>query len=207
MEKENKKPRKTDHRTLYTKKLIQDSLLAVLYHKNFEQITVTEVCKRANITRATFYLHYKTLTDVLDELLTEALETAEKNVHNPDKDVDQILNLLHYNKESSVIGHESMLPVTQKVGQLSKYRPIFKDETLSSYVVNKIYQSQRRKLVPVFMDHFNLSQKEAEMLVLFIINGTFSVNKAMNWTKDETWYEIHAMLMKFAAGGYDNLKK
>ena len=57
------------------------------------------------------------------------------------------------------------------------------------------------------MDHFSLSQKEAEMLVLFIINGTFSVNKAMNWTKDDTWYEIHAMLMKFTAGGYDNLKK
>lgn len=202
-----KKQRKTDHRTLYTQKNIQNSLLDVLYTKNFEQITVTEVCKRANITRATFYLHYKTLTDVLDELLTEALETAEKNIRNPDKDIDQILNLLHNNKESPVIGHESMLPVTQKVGQLSKYHPIFKDETLSSYVVNKIYQSQRKKLVPAFMEHFSLSQKEAEMLVLFIINGTFSVNKAMNWTKDESWYKIQAMLMKFAAGGYDNLRK
>lgn len=62
MEKETEKKsknRKTDRRTLYTKNVIKDALLDALKEKPFEQITVTDVCRRAEITRATYYLHYQ----------------------------------------------------------------------------------------------------------------------------------------------------
>ena len=47
------KNRKTDRRTLYTRNAIKDALLEALGDKTFEQITVTDVCRRAEITRAT----------------------------------------------------------------------------------------------------------------------------------------------------------
>ena len=84
------KNRKTDRRTLYTKNVIKDALLEALEDKNFEQITVTDVCRRAEITRATYYLHYQSLTEVLDELLGDALQMAEEDCENPDDDVQQI---------------------------------------------------------------------------------------------------------------------
>ena len=77
------KNRKTDRRTLYTKNVIKDALLEALEDKNFEQITVTDVCRRAEITRATYYLHYQSLTEVLDELLGDALQMAEEDCENP----------------------------------------------------------------------------------------------------------------------------
>ena len=49
----NAKSRKTDRRTLYTQNAIKDALLEALGEKNFEQITVTDICRRAEITRAT----------------------------------------------------------------------------------------------------------------------------------------------------------
>ena len=69
--------RKTDRRTLITKEMIKDALLTLLQHTRYEKITITALCKQAEITRTTFYLHYDNLDDVLDELLDEALRLSE----------------------------------------------------------------------------------------------------------------------------------
>ena len=186
------KTRKTDRRTLYTRNVIKDALLDALSEKNFEQITVTDVCRRAEITRATYYLHYQSLTEVLDELLIDALQLAEESTVNPNADAEQIAELLTSDGTASFRANESLLPVCHRVAQLPKYQIIFHDETISGYVVNQIYQWQRPRLVPSFMKELGITKKEAEMLTLFIINGTYSVNKALHWKKDETWYHVHA---------------
>ena len=43
------------------------AFLALLEEKNFEYITVKELCKRADVNRSTFYLHYESMTDLLAE--------------------------------------------------------------------------------------------------------------------------------------------
>lgn len=201
------KNRKTDRRTLYTRSVIKDALLEALSEKNFEQITVTDVCKRAEITRATYYLHYQTLTEVLDELLSDALQMADDNCQTPDSDALQIMSLLGKGGASHLKENESMLPVCHRVAQLPKYQVIFHDETISGYVVNRIFQCQRGRLAPVFMKAFGIPKKEAEMLTLFVITGTYNVNKALNWKKDDLWYAVHSMLLKFSSGGYQTLEK
>lgn len=201
------KNRKTDRRTLYTKNTVKDALLEALEEKSFERITVTDVCRRAEITRATFYLHYQTLTEVLDELLSDALRMAEDNCENPDADILQILHLLAGVRPEHLKDKESLLPVCHRVAQLPKYQVIFHDETISNYVVNRIFQSQKQNLVPVYMDACRLSKKEAEMLTLFVITGTYNVNKALNWTKNDAWYKIHSMLFRFMSGGYAEMEK
>ena len=99
-----------------------------------------------------------------------------------------------------------MLPVCHRVAQLPKYQVIFRDETIFGYVVNKIYQYQRIRLVPVFIDSLGLSKKEAEMLTLFVITGTYHVNKALNWKENNLWYIVQSMLLNFTSGGYKALE-
>ena len=43
------------------------AFLALLEEKDFEYITVKELCKRADVNRSTFYLHYENMTDLLAE--------------------------------------------------------------------------------------------------------------------------------------------
>lgn len=199
------KSRKTDRRTLYTRNVIKDALLDALTEKSFEQVTVTDVCRRAEITRATYYLHYQSLTEVLDELLSDALQMAAEDCETPDDDVLQILSLLAGEQPDHLKEKESLLPVCHRVAQLPKYQVIFHDETISNYVVNRIFQCQRKKLAPAFMKVLNLSKKEAELLTLFVITGTYNVNKALNWKKNDTWYKVHSMLLRFTSGGYERL--
>ena len=69
--------RKIDRRTLYTLSVIKDAFLELLKNTSFSKINVTAVCKQADITRATFYLHYQDIYAVLDEVLDEALQISE----------------------------------------------------------------------------------------------------------------------------------
>ena len=68
------KPRKTDRRTLYTKGVIKDAFLAALKTKSYDRITVSDLCKVAEINRSTFYLHYADALAVFDEILDELLD-------------------------------------------------------------------------------------------------------------------------------------
>lgn len=58
----------------YTKKVIRDAFLSLLREKNVKQITVTELCRLADINRATFYKHYRDAFDLLEQLEAGALD-------------------------------------------------------------------------------------------------------------------------------------
>ena len=57
------KKRKTDRRTLYTRKVIKEALLELLNEKKFDKISVSQLCQQAEITRTTFYSHYNNISD------------------------------------------------------------------------------------------------------------------------------------------------
>ena len=68
-----KKTRKTDRRTLYTRMVIKDALLSLLADKEYADVTIADLCREAEINRGTFYLHYSNLHEVLEELFDDAL--------------------------------------------------------------------------------------------------------------------------------------
>lgn len=58
-----------------THKAIMDALLELLQTKNIKQVTVSELCRRVNINRSTFYEHFLDVSDVLEKIVEEL--TAE----------------------------------------------------------------------------------------------------------------------------------
>jgi len=64
----------TDRRTRYTRKAIKDAYIELLTELPSSKITVTEVCRRADINRGTFYLHYEALPDVMEDMENEVFE-------------------------------------------------------------------------------------------------------------------------------------
>lgn len=58
---------KSESKYFHTAVKMDKAFLSLLEHKDFEYITVKEICNTANVNRSTFYLHYETIGDLLDE--------------------------------------------------------------------------------------------------------------------------------------------
>ena len=50
---------------------MDEALITILEKKDFEYITIMEICEAAGVNRSTFYLHYDTIEDLLEETLEE----------------------------------------------------------------------------------------------------------------------------------------
>ena len=61
-----------DKRASKTRDAIIAAWMALLPEKKNQRITVTELAKRANIARKTFYLHYETPEDVMRDAAGES---------------------------------------------------------------------------------------------------------------------------------------
>ena len=68
------KSHKTDRRTLHTRDLLGDALIALMQEKPFDEITVQNVLDRAGVARSTFYLHYSNKDDLLLSDIEDFLE-------------------------------------------------------------------------------------------------------------------------------------
>ncbi len=93
---------KTDARVRYTKLVLRDSLLHFLKTKPIQQITVTEVCERAQINRATFYKHYQNCGDLLAQIENELIADYETTLQYMDAFdgthlLDAIFDTIHHN--------------------------------------------------------------------------------------------------------------
>ena len=55
-----------DRRVKYTKKVIKDTFIDLLSEKDINKVTVSEICKIADINRATFYRYYLDVFDLLE---------------------------------------------------------------------------------------------------------------------------------------------
>lgn len=58
---------KSESKYFHTAERMDEALLSLLLEKDFEYITVKDICARAGVNRSTFYLHYENTTDLLAE--------------------------------------------------------------------------------------------------------------------------------------------
>ena len=68
-----------DKRVKNTIKAIRNALFEMLSEKPLNRISVTELCKRAGVNRATFYLHYTDIYDLLDKIELSYVEEMREN--------------------------------------------------------------------------------------------------------------------------------
>ena len=52
--------------------------MGLLRIKPYSKITVTELCRLADINRGTFYIHYFDVDDVLDDIVTESFSDVSQ---------------------------------------------------------------------------------------------------------------------------------
>lgn len=73
MEREGKK--KAEYRSsIRSKALIKEALLSLMIEKPFEKISISDIVRRADINRGTFYAHYSNTSDVLKSISASVVD-------------------------------------------------------------------------------------------------------------------------------------
>ncbi len=106
--------KKEDGRIRYTKMRIRTAFHELIQEMDHEKITVTAICNRAEINRATFYKYYLDVPDLVDKLQDETInELAEKLDFTAKNNTTEefLIKTLAFIKNNSD-GHSNLISVT-----------------------------------------------------------------------------------------------
>lgn len=154
---------KGNRRTLYSKKVIIDAFLLLLQEKNINKITVTEICKEADINRGTFYSHYSDPFDLMRSIEEDMIEKMMSTInHSGDKSLYGILNLILNNKE---------------------FFKIILNEKSSSRVLNTILNSTYESTIAEKRQLPNANETLLEYYFIYSAGGT--IEAIRKWINDD----------------------
>ena len=157
---------KDNRRTLVTKNLLKESLLELLKDKPLEKITVTEIAKRADINRGTFYLHYDSpkglFADTENELMDEIKPLINGFLQQPSDDfLPNVLNLIKKN------------PVATQ---------LILEDSENNHVLSTLIEPFREQTQSIIREHFDdVDTTIADYYFEFCISG--AINVILKWLR------------------------
>ena len=118
---------KSESKYFNTALRMDEALLALLEEKDLEYITVKEICHQAGVNRSTFYLHYETIAD----LVNETLEMVNQRFlsYFPQQEEEVLGNMGNREREELVlVTREYLLPYLHFIRDNKKvYRAAFRN--------------------------------------------------------------------------------
>ena len=75
-----------DKRILKTKRSLKKAMTEMLDREDFEHISITELCRRAEVSRITFYSHYSDKYALLDDIFNDLLAVGTEDYYRRQKE-------------------------------------------------------------------------------------------------------------------------
>ena len=183
------KTRKEDRRIRYTKQVIKETFLKMLEKNSFAKITVTELCRMAEINRGTFYLHYYDINDVLDDVFNDMLSDTSSVM-------DHVLSRKCDSPSCSY-------PFCDKVHSNDMFRHLLLDDTIFTKIIDKL-ADHKEHYITWLMSHSILTFEEAEAIFYFQMNGCLAINRLMSRNHCNDWKKIQKTIDAFIKAGLEN---
>jgi AcrR family transcriptional regulator len=150
---------KIDGRVRYTRMVIKESLLHLLAERPIQKITVTDICKLAQINRATFYTHYRDAFDLLEQIENELFAEVSSMVMTEDKDPDRLTR--------------EIVRVIERNVELCR---ILFSENGDKMYLRRIIDSAREKTIADWHgQHPHATPQQLELLYTFITGGSVAM--------------------------------
>ena len=70
-----------DRRIIKTKRNLKKTLIDMLAQEDFEHISITELCRRADVSRITFYSHYNDKYALLNDIFADMLQIGTEDYY------------------------------------------------------------------------------------------------------------------------------
>ena len=156
---------------------MDEALLLLLEKKDFEYITVKEICDAAGVNRSTFYLHYENTYDLLRET-TQYILDKHFSYYDVDKK-DVVCRLESCQREGLIfITREYLVPYLTFI---KENRRIFKLAIKRFQVMNmdEVYGKMFKYIFEPILVQFGIPLEERAYVIKFYLTGVFAI--VMEW--------------------------
>ncbi len=159
---------KHESKYFHTAEVMDEALIALLSKKDYAYISVKELCKKAGVNRSTFYLHYESM----DDLLEETISSITKKFYGTFADQGRVADAISKGNKDGImlISHRYLIPYLNFVKEnktvfvLTKKKPnLFRSEENFKMLFDEY-------LSPI-MEMFDIPEWEREYISSYYLNG------------------------------------
>ena len=172
---------KQESKYFNTASLFDEALITLLEQKDFEYITVKEICTKAGFNRSTFYLHYESIEDLLNETLKYVVN---KLITHFDKNPEEFIKKIETsNKEDLIfINEEYLKPYLEFIKANKKvFIAAFKNPTVMK--AKEAYLSLEKFILNPILDKYCVPHNKKRYLLQFYVNGIMAIIR--EWIIDD----------------------
>lgn len=179
------------------------ALIELLEKKDFEYITIKEICEKAEVNRSTFYLHYENTSDLLAETTSYITDsflsyfTIDKDTANFDFDKTELKDLFFITPEYTV----------PYLTYIKENRRVFKTSLkhIGSMNFEGVYDRMFKYIFDPVLARFNFPENERKYIMKFYLTGvTALVNEWINNDCTDSIEMISNVIVKCIINQSDN---
>ena len=160
---------KSESKYFNTALLMDQALLLLLQTKEYDFITVKEICEKAGVNRSTFYLHYESIDDLLLETLelinNKFMSTFNNQTIEPDKLNKDDLFLI---SDKYIIPYLNLIRENKKIYKLIHSKPLLFN---NKKAFNHLYKS----LFEIILDKYGVVDEEKEYVFTYFSSGVLAI--------------------------------
>lgn len=153
---------------------MNEALISLLKIKDLEYITIKEICEKAGVNRSTFYLHYETITDLVNETIKTVNERFLLCFKDSDKFEGEIQDT---NLDNLIlIKQDYLLPYLRFVCENKDvYRAAFRNP--NEMQANIRYGYVKRYIIEPILNRFGIPNAYWKYYIAYYIEGTMAIIK------------------------------
>ena len=171
---------KSESKYYNTALLMNSALVEILNKKEYEFITVKEICEKAGVNRSTFYLHYESI----DDLLSETIENQNKQffTYFNENAKDFIAKINSCPKEELILITPEYL--TPYLKYIKENKVIHQVAFKHKYVMNsnKKFDALFAYIFKPIFKRFGVEENKEKYVIAYYINGVSSI--VNEWIKN-----------------------
>ena len=156
---------KQESKYQYTASLMDEAFLLLLEQKDYDLITVKEVSQKAGVNRSTFYLHYESMNDLLEEtvgMINDRFKSSLSSV--PTDDPSKVI----------LTSEKYLRPYLGFIKEnMRAYKVIHQKDHL--FHSQKTFEGFYQSIFSPALTHFGVSEEEKKYVFAFYTQGTVAI--------------------------------
>lgn len=180
---------KSESKYYNTACLMDEALIILLEKKDYDYITIKEICHKAGVNRSTFYLHYETI----DDLLKETIEFINQRFFESFKEIepDYDVMLKKTIEDAILVTPKYLNPYLNFIKENKRiFKVIHNNPSLfkSEETLKKLYGEL---FVPI-LQSFNVEEHLQSYTFAYYTQGVLAI--IMKWVKEDCLLEIEEVI-------------